>query len=358
MPIDPDFARNYRRAWAALSESGIERDAYLEKVFVRDRPFFVDLFRSDGGKDEDAIRRAGVIVQRSGVQLIQRFPTTSVVAVSFKYVSGKVEPTPTITFFVGKKLSERQLGSYAIPKEIEGIPTDVVEAGVPRLQQVTTPHTPGTKSRPAQPGMSIAHTRVTSGTFGCLLEDEQKNLFILSCAHVLSDAAGLVGDAILQPAPHYGGVSPQDQIGRLTKSIPLWNGTCVADAAVAEVDPADVIPDVLGLGKPTGVRILNRIGLSVQKSGDQTGVTQGTVVGIKATIGPLQINGAANIFFNDAIITTGMSDGGDSGSLLMDNGLRGIGILFGGLASGSQLNISWYNPLEPILNNLGLKLVI
>jgi hypothetical protein len=52
-----------------------------------------------------------------------------------------------------------------------------------------------------------------------------------------------------------------------------------------------------------------------------------------------------------------MSDSGDSGALLMDNGRRALGILFGGLAIGSTYAVSWYNPIDAILSNLGVTLV-
>src|ERR1700751_5161082 len=100
MPIDPDFAHNYRRAWAALSESRCPPDVSLQEERVPERRTYVDVFRPEHAKDEDAIRRAGEIVQKYGVELIRTFPTASVVAVSFKYVRGKVEPIPSITFFV------------------------------------------------------------------------------------------------------------------------------------------------------------------------------------------------------------------------------------------------------------------
>jgi hypothetical protein len=356
MAIDPEFAGNYERAWRRFSESEQEHFGGFRTQQWRKGDLYVVV--SDRSREEEGIRKAGEVVHALGARLVRQFPTTTAIAVSYKYAGGEIEPIPTITFFVGKKLPERELGKCVIPKEIEGIPTDVVEAGVPQLQQKSPqPHSPGARSRPAQPGMSIAHERVTSGTFGCLLEDGHGKSFILSCAHVLSDAAGLAGDVILQPAPHYGGVRPQDEIGRLTKTLPLWNGICIADAAIAEANPANVLPNVQGIGKPAGVRTSAPIGLAVQKSGDQTGVTTGLVVGIKATIPNLQINGAANVSFDDVIITTPMSIGGDSGSLLMDNTLEAVGMLFGGLVIGSQPTISWYNPLEPILTHFGLSLV-
>jgi len=63
------------------------------------------------------------------------------------------------------------------------------------------------------------------------------------------------------------------------------------------------------------------------------------------------------VYFTDVIITTGMSDSGDSGALLMDNRRKAIGILFGGLVIGSTYAVSWYNPIDTVLQNLGVTLV-
>ena len=88
-----------------------------------------------------------------------------------------------------------------------------------------------------------------------------------------------------------------------------------------------------------------------------TGLTHGVVTGIKGTIGPFQVNGVANVYFTDAIITTGMSEPGDSGSLLMDHQDQAIGLLFGGLQFGSTYVVSWFSPIDTVLNNLGVTLV-
>jgi hypothetical protein len=352
-----DFIRDYQNAWWNHSSRGFPDRGRLP--FAAQEFSLEMTFGPGSAEEESSLQAAAFVIGKYGVKLLQAFPTATAVAASLKYCDGVIlSNQPSITFFVGRKLPSGELGNRAIPKQIEGVPTDVIEAGIPRvLGSPATPHAPGTRHRPAPPGCSIAHLRVTSGSFGCLVEDPSSK-YVLSCAHVLSDAAGLAGDHILQPGAHFGGTTPRDYIASLSRTIPLYSGTCIADAAIAQVDsPADVIPDVLGIGKPTGTRVLSRVGLSVQKSGDETGLTFGVVAGLKGTVGPLQINGAANVYFNDVILTTGMSNGGDSGALLMDNRRRGIGLLFGGLVMGSTSAISWYHPIDTVLQNLAVTLV-
>ena len=115
--------------------------------------------------------------------------------------------------------------------------------------------------------------------------------------------------------------------------MPIAPGTCIADAAIAEVaDPTTVSPAIRYIGvKPTGTRTLSGVGFLVQKSGDETGLTHGVVVGLGGIIGPVTVNAVSGVHFGNSIVTSGMSQGGDSGSLLMDYQGRAIGLLFGGL---------------------------
>jgi len=119
-----------------------------------------------------------------------------------------------------------------VPTMIEGIPTDVVEAGIltadiqdactgPRLERRI-------KMRPAQPGLSIGHHFFSTGTFGAVAFDNQSGeKLILSNNHVLanatngSDNLARVGDAILQPGRQDGGRQPADVIGTLLRVAPL-----------------------------------------------------------------------------------------------------------------------------------------
>jgi hypothetical protein len=349
----PHNQSNYLEAWRRFAEDSRERQSEFaaEGSFRRSSP------ESVFGHDQSVqygLRQAGAVIERYGVDLIRYFPQATGVAASLRYVNGEIRNEACITFFVSERLSRRFFGP--VPPQIDGVPTDVVEAGTPLLHKATG-HVPGLRLRPAEPGMSLSHLRVSSGTFGCLVEDGNRQ-YILSCAHVLSDTTASAGDPVLQQAPFYGGSSPLDDIARFTRAIPLVSGNCIADAAIAEViDRSDVTEFIRGIGKPVGTRALSGVGLLVQKSGNMTGLTHGVVTGINGTIGPFQVNGVANVYFTDAILTTGMSEPGDSGSVLMDHQHRAIGLLFGGLQFGSAYVVSWFSPIDTVLSNLGVTLV-
>lgn len=340
------------------------RNAWLETI--KPAPWDPELDDARGVMaDRALLARAAHLLAASGTRLVHRYPYVHAVALSWRYRERRVWPNePCLTFFVTEKLPSDKLGSLAVPPQIDGLPTDVVAAGRPQLHAAAAGHTQGTRSRPVEPRQSISHHRVSSGTYGCLVKDALNKLYVLSCAHVLSDGRNLVGDAVVQPGPHFGGSLPADQIAMLTQWIPLISGASLADAAIAEVTaPALVTNVVRYIGRaPAATRTLSgpSIGLWVQKSGDTTGHTAGVVIGVHATIGGNQINGVSNIDFTDAVVTTGMSEPGDSGSLLMDYRDNAIGLLFGGLGpvlpGQTGTIVSYFNPIEPILVHLHVQL--
>jgi hypothetical protein len=82
-----------------------------------------------------------------------------------------------------------------IPQEVDGVPTDVVEIGVMRAQQVN----PRSRLRPViQPGASMAHYRVGAGTLGAVVRHYQSgDVFLLSNNHVFANSNDAqVGDPI------------------------------------------------------------------------------------------------------------------------------------------------------------------
>jgi hypothetical protein len=350
---------SYMQAWLAFADS--ERPGPPSFAFPETRFGFIRSFGPDSSSGEASmearLQRAGQVVEQRGIDLIRAYPLVTGVAASLRFQNGEIKGNePCITFFVSEKLPVTTMGTSGIPSKIDGVATDVVAAGTPVALATTAP-TPGVRSSPVDPGSSISHSRISSGTFGCLVEDASTQ-YLLSCAHVVSDAAAVNGDAILHPGTYYGGVLPADKIAELTKTISLTTGNSIADAGIAKVmEKSKVTPNIKGIGKPTGTRALNSVGVLVQKSGDKTGLTHGVVVGLKGTVGPLQINGVANVYFTDSIITTGMSEPGDSGALLMDYQKKAIGLLFAGLQSGGAYVVSWYSPIDTVLTNLGVSLV-
>jgi hypothetical protein len=219
-----------------------------------------------------------------------------------------------------------------IPEEIDGVPTDVEEAGefsiwrpIPPIYQ--------RKVRPAMGGISIGHYAISAGTFGCLVRSGG-DTFILSNNHVLANEnRGAEGDPILQPGRFDGGKTDKDVLARLDTFVALDpEGTNIADAAIAQpFDAREVSPDILGIGKLRGSKDAS-LDEKVMKSGRTTRVTRGTVVDASATVRVGYSTGS--FVFTDQMIIKGergsFSAGGDSGSAIVSYDGRAVGLLFAG----------------------------
>lgn len=269
---------------------------------------------------------------------------------------------PCVTVLVSDKLPEVMLSrDEMLPGEYQGLPTDVLPAGTIRALQSRTG-----RWRPAPGGVSIGHFAITAGTFGAVVKDRATgDRLILSNNHVLANSnAAKVGDAILQPGPIDGG-RPTDKIAELYTWVDIaFEGGCLpfarpqrpnrVDAAVARpLTDGDVLESILDVGIPSGW-IKAGIGLEVLKSGRTTALTWGQVQVIDATV-KVSYGSAGQAVFEGQIVTGAMSQGGDSGSLLVDNepGTKpaAVGLLFAG---SDQVTI--YNPIEDVLDLLEVNL--
>lgn len=290
----------------------------------------------------------------------------------FKEVGGKQTEEEAIIVLVDKKLPFKSLlADQFVPKTLEGVVTDVIEVGElkahPRGKLATSPIAYGiveevnrtSRIRPALPGVSIGHYRITAGTFGAVVYDRSTGKpFILSNNHVLAnvtngrDGRARIGDKILQPGALDGGKSNHNIIGTLAKftalnAAPKAN---VVDCALAKpTKNALIVPEILGIGKVQGVTppVLR---MQVQKSGRTTGLTTGQIRALNVTVdvsyGPGRV-----LRFEKQILTTPMSDGGDSGSLVLDQNNLAVGLLFAGSSQSTLLN-----PIEEVLNVLSIKI--
>jgi hypothetical protein len=113
---------------------------------------------------------------------------------------------------------------------------------------------------------------------------------------------------------------------------------------VGNATPAD------GYGTPNSTTVpvsSLQIGQAVQKYGRTTGLTQGTIQGLNATIGVSYGSGHVAYFRNQIMITPGsFSAGGDSGSLIVtdDEDCNPVGLLFAG--SNTE---TYANPIDLVL---------
>lgn len=277
------------------------------------------------------------------------------VAASVKVTGGTPTTTPSLTVLVESKKAVRSVPAESrVPDRLDGVVTDVVQVGKVVALAFDT------NVRPALPGFSIGHFNITAGTFGCLVRDirsgndhDDGDYLILSNNHVLADTnAGQPGDQILQPGPFDGGLYPADSVGMLERFEPIVFGAAgynVVDAAVARPSHSrNVTSAIIAQVTPRGVNEA-LVGLNVIKVGRTTQATAGTVIATNATIavgyGP---SGVA--VFRHQILTTAMSAGGDSGSLLMNRELEAVGLLFAG-----SPEITVHNHIADVETALGVR---
>ncbi len=259
-----------------------------------------------------------------------------------------------------------------IPQFIDRLPTDVVQVGTIKLLGYGLPSPAGPPAdqaenrkkrvRPAQPGVSIGHFKVTAGTLGALVRgDFPGGIAILSNNHILAnstdgqDGFSRPGDPVLQPGPYDNG-GPDDIIARLHSFSPLiaekkggQEQVNTIDAALAvPISPDLVASPILGLG-PVRRTAHAWPGMMVFKSGRSTGVTRGPVLSTETAI--RVENERKTYIFERQIGLELETKSGDSGSLVVTQFGRAVGLLF----AGSE-NYSFANPISPVLNYFGVTL--
>jgi hypothetical protein len=334
----PDAPEVYRNAWRSFVEERLVRLSFYEKRDMETRMVYCarvcDLHRTS----------------------LYGYPNVVGIGVSLKVTKDYVTNVPCIVVFVKNKIRPKELLPKAIPEKIDGIPTDVVESGKPVLRHYIRP----SPRYPVPPGYSIGHTRVTAGTFGCLVRDRATGeTLILSNNHVIANSNNAsVGDPIIQPGPYDGGLHPRDTIAHLVRWKPIVLRGNTVDAAVARpMSPYIVTSSIPGIGIPKGVRKMDRVGVFVQKVGRTTQHTTGIVTAYNASIYPLSYPRIGGVEFINCIVTTGMSAGGDSGSLLLDMDKQATGLLFAGMEIDGREVVTYYNDFLNVQKELNIDLI-
>jgi hypothetical protein len=292
--------------------------------------------------------------KKANEEKILALPKIQGVGIGYKDIGGKETTDLCIKVYVEKKLSKKQLPDEEFVAETaDGVKTDVEEVGCIEALAFTT------RIRPVKPGYSMGHYKITAGTFGCLVRDvcSPCHIHILSNNHVLANSnVANIGDPILQPGRVDGGTYPADMVARLSRFIPIrFNNPTfynLVDAALARpTDQRNVIASVVALGIPKGT-VEAGLGMNVIKSGRTTQVTAGKVTGIDVTVSVGYGSGRVG-YFRNQILTTNMSQGGDSGSLLISSSdKKATGLLFAG---SSKVTI--HNNIANVLMALGVEIV-
>ena len=232
--------------------------------------------------------------------------------------------------------------------------------------------------RPIQLGTSGSNVKdhlcgfCCGGTLGSLVTDGIFQ-YILSNNHVLARInIASSGEAVSQPGnlDMSCSVPASNYVANFARFIRMKfasDSTNDMDCAIAKVIPGNVDPGgaILDIGQISGQFIsAPAIGLSVKKSGRTTGLTTGTVTGLNANVkieftrcGSSKI-GVAN--FVNQVMFSGMSLGGDSGSLIVENVAtcpRPVALGFAGSHVGATMITTYGNPIGPVLSALGMGFV-
>lgn len=314
-------------------------------------------------------------------------PNVVGVGTGYKVSHGRSTGELCLVTLVRRKVPEAGLPKGGmVPRQIDGVRTDVVEVGDLVAQQSRTD-----RWRPAPGGVSIGHYKITAGTLGAVVRDRSSGTrLILSNNHVLANSNDAApGDEIIQPGAADGGQSGVDTIATLERFCPITfsiePGNCniagtyaaignaiaavlgsshrvqaiqarpqaanLVDAAVARpVNNADVLDEILEIGVVAGT-IAPALGMNIRKSGRTTGLTTGQITVLEATVnvsyGPGQV-----AQFEGQIVAGPMSQGGDSGSLVVAaDSLQAVGLLFAGSEQSTIIN-----PIQAVLDCLDVEI--
>lgn len=352
---------------------------------------------------------SGRLLKRSALANVIAFQTSRIVAeavarasvnvhavgIGYKVSEGHMSDTLCVRLHVVQKLAESLIPpAELLPKEIDGVPTDVIEsapafllgrAAVRRSNKKPAklrPEAAGSapscterrmkKQRPMVAGISTAVHTVTAGTLGAFCGstkagDDPGTVFMLSNNHVFADVnKAAIGEDIYQPGPQDGGTSA-DAVADLYRFVPLALGGTLenkVDCAIANVRAGvQFAPEICSIGRLTGpVPASPR--LKVRKHGRTTGLTQGEVSDIDydALIGMdhndpnIVAKFAGQIRLEPLGPSLSFGKGGDSGSLVvsLDDPPRAVGLFFAGSQNGEY---GLANPIDDVLRELQIQLL-
>ncbi|MEV4902730.1 hypothetical protein AB0K08_15490 [Citricoccus sp. NPDC055426] len=266
-----------------------------------------------------------------------------------------------------------------MPREVDGIRTDVKQMVI-ELQSARVLLRPGRQVDGAEcetlsGGISMGPSRAVRmeppevaepgeytfvGTLGAIVRDREAGRpMALTNFHVACvNDEWSSGDRMVQPGRPDGGDPATDEFGSLARAQLSEN----IDGAVVLLDedrPWEAA--VVGVGPVAGAAEA-ATQMPVQKRGRTTGHTFGTVASTEATLSLDYGDGLGTRTLRrqiristDTARSARFSDGGDSGSVVLDTGGNVVGLLFAGDTEGST---TFANPIQAVLDELAVDLEV
>ncbi|KGN37222.1 hypothetical protein [Knoellia subterranea] len=329
---------------------------------------------------EQAAQRAAIRPVKESVEdeLLAK-PGVVAVDIAEKETDGRKTGEQSIVVFVEQKKPTSKLSKgAAIPREIDGIKTDVQELVI-ELQPAYKPVDAAellvdTGDYPtlaggigigprrsvflSPPDVPAPGNYVFVGTLGAMVRDRTSGATMaLTNFHVACvNNTWSVGDRQVQPSLVDGG-APTGEFGSLTRAALSEN----IDGAVITVDASEPwTATVTGIGGVAGSTAAT-VGMAVQKRGRTTEHTFGTVASTDFTV---TVNYGSDVgsrtlrhqirIDTDTSRNPRFSDHGDSGSVVQDMSRNVVGLLFAGSNDGSM---TFANPIQAALDELDVDLL-
>jgi len=288
-----------------------------------------------------------------------KLPGVTGVAIAEKVSGGKKTGEMAIVVYVEKKRDVP--AKDRVPKEIQGVKTDVVQrrfkpnALVP-VEQLR-PAIDATRYTQLRGGMSVGPCRsifleppdvpapgnyTVVGTLGAVVRDNGTDEpMLLTNFHVAAVNDGWSsGDAMAQPGRPDGGTCPADTVGELARAVVQGttgtSGAGVDGAVIRLTGTRTSECSIIGIGTVTGTAVATE-GMAVRKRGRTTELTFGTVSSTDLTVSVNFGDGIGTVVFQDQIEievddtqSPAFGISGDSGSVIVNETGRVVGLYFAG----------------------------
>jgi len=276
------------------------------------------------------------------------------VGISKKVTEGKELDALCVCFYVVKKRPSSKIPArYLVPPVLAASNGKATFTDVKVVGRLVPQADPLAKQKPIESAFSVGHVRITAGSLGAIVKKGSKR-YLLSNSHVLANSGkGKPGDKVLYPGPADGGEDPADWIATLSEAVPFTKGGSFVnevDAALAEIRAERLSQVKFAVSKaavPFAIGVPER-DMVVTKRGRTTGVTKGKVIDTDFRF-VLNYEGVGKVGFTGQVLCERYTEGGDSGSLVVDAGTgKVVGLHFAGANGGSV-----FNPIQSVIRALG-----
>jgi len=285
---------------------------------------------------------------REAALALREHPNVHTVGVGGRRRAGKPTGEPVLIVFVSRKVPPTELPTSAlVPREFQGVPTDVVEAGRPRRAATVPgaqwggPYDNDTgRHRPLRGGSRITGAAESefSGTLGFFMKTAtipNPLIVAVTAHHTLFATTGweVTNMEVGQPTPSHSAWGCCDNVFGFYLSGA--RDASMDAAAIALLAKQDYYAQIDDIGVIAGTHDVTTAEAatgtySVRKRGAGTGLTGGTVHAIQAHTTDMSIQNYMSIIPNAASSgTPGFADHGDSGAAVVDDAGEVVGMIWG-----------------------------